>query len=74
MSVFAMVVWVVAISVIGGAVMQWLKTKEKIAEAQSGEQGNISESRVGALEERIQVLEKIVTDKGFNLAREIDGL
>ncbi len=79
MHVFEMVVLVVAIGVIGGVLNRYLKYKStKIA-------GNIDNCisrtdfqthlrKMDILEERVRNLERIATDKGINLADEIEKL
>ena len=83
------IVLIVCISVIGGLVMQFLKGKEngvnydfdKLSESLGLSDGFYSEKnlkpyldRIDQLEERIKVLERIATDKGRNLADEINNL
>ena len=90
MTLWSMIVWVVALSVLGGIVMQYLKGKEKgvdydldiLAEKLGlSDGGGYSKKklqpyldRIDQLEERVKVLERIATDKGRNLADEIDDL
>lgn len=89
MTLWSMIVWVVAISVLGGIFMQYLKGKErgvdydldKLSEALGLGGGGMSRKdlkpyleRIDQLEERVKVLERIATDKGRNLADEIDKL
>ena len=88
MNVFEMIVIIVVVSTLGSAVMYWIKAKhggQFDVDELSSELG-LSDSycskkqmkaclaRIDQLEERIRVLERIATDKGTNLAREIDGL
>ncbi len=75
MSVFNMVVWVVAIGCITGMVTEYLKAKGSRKE-RSAEDRDLMEKldRLDKLEERIRVLETIVTDKRYDLRREIDDL
>lgn len=89
MTLWAMIVWVVAISVLGGIFMQYLKGKEKGVDYDLDElaaklglsDGTYSKKqlqpyldRIDQLEERIKVLERIATDKRRNLSDEIDRL
>lgn len=89
MSGTAMVVWIVAISIFGGVLTRYLKGKErgvdydldKLAEALGLSDGSYTKKnmqpyldRIDKLEERVKVLERIATDKGRNLADEIDNL
>ena len=75
MSVFTMVVWIVAISCGTGVLIEYLKTKRKALEAncREGERG-ASESEMAALSERVAVLERIIVDRKTDLAKEIDRL
>lgn len=70
MSVFAMIVWIVGISLIAGVIHDYLKTRR--LEARKGEGVNLEELQ--ALKERVTVLEKIVTDQRYDLRRELDQL
>ena len=72
---------VVGIPVIGGIWASNEKEKMKLRRVElevlgprSTEQAARQSERVEWLEERMRVLEQIVTDKGFSLASEIDGL
>ncbi|MEO0421862.1 MAG: hypothetical protein AAF184_05970 [Pseudomonadota bacterium] len=75
MSVFHMVVWVVAIGCITGMVTEYFKTKQ-MRGARDVEDRDLMEKldRLERLEERVRVLEAIVTDKRYDLRREIDDL
>ncbi|PCI32451.1 MAG: hypothetical protein COB54_06810 [Alphaproteobacteria bacterium] len=89
MTLWSMIVAVVAISVLGGIVIQYLKGKEmgvdydldKLSEALGLSDGYMSKNklkpyleRIDQLEERVKVLERIATDKGRTLSDEIDRL
>ncbi len=89
MHVFEMVVWIVAIAVIGGIIKSYFdrgKThrSENVMDDLMNDLGMgdyYSKKEVDqfirkfeAMEQRIQVLERIATDKGRNLASEIDNL
>ncbi len=67
-----MVVIVVFIGCATGVVSEWLKTKRKTA----GNDGALDDAhdRIDELEERIRVLEKVVTDERYDLSRQIDSL
>ncbi len=59
----------------------WAKHKQKVAEMQvSATAENTAEraaqyaSQVQALEDRVRVLERIVTDKGYDVATQIEAL
>ena len=59
----------------------WTKHQQKIAELQgqngtsdTGEPDGANDSKMQALEDRVRVLERIVTDGGFNVAAQIEAL
>jgi hypothetical protein len=59
----------------------WARTQAKIAEAQvratadlSAEKAAQYASHTQALEDRVRVLERIVTDKGYDVATQIEAL
>lgn len=60
---------IVLASLATGIVMRYLGLKEKRARTDPAAQ-----ARVDALEARIATLERIVTDKGYDLKREFDKL
>ena len=79
--VITLVFIVVAIPVIVGVgsdmFKRWLKHKEKMAEAlsaQTAEKAAQYAAHTERLEQRVRVLERIVTDKGVDLADEIERL
>lgn len=72
MGVFTMVVIVVAIGCGSGVIHDYLKTRR--LEAESKGRGGADEAEFRALEERIRVLEKIVTDDRYDLRRELNRL
>ncbi|NYD90767.1 hypothetical protein [Sphingomonas melonis] len=56
---------------------RWLRHKETLAaalNAQTAEKAAQYAAQTERLEERVRVLERIVTDRGADLAREIDSL
>ena len=72
---------VVGIPVIGGLVADYHKRKLKLRErelellgSQTAERAAQYAAKTERLEERVQVLERIVTDKGLGLAEEIEKL
>jgi len=71
MDVFTMVVIIVAISCGAGAYNNYLKTRK--LEAKSAPSEDLL-AEVDALRERIEVLEKIVTDEKFHLQQELNKL
>lgn len=69
MNVFEMVVIIVFLSVIGSMYSSWLKHKRKASESSPQD-----EDRIARLEERVRVLERIVTDSGYELRRQFRDL
>ena len=72
MHVFEMVVIITVVSIVAGVINKWLSNR-KVPEVDLSE----IEARLDnleALKQRIEVLEAIVTDKGYDLKREIEGL
>jgi len=72
MTVFTMVTVIVVASLVAGLSREWIKAR-KIKPVDLSPM----ENRIGqleSLEERIKVLEAIVTDGGYDLKKEIDGL
>ena len=72
---------VVGIPVIAGIASgmfnRWLKHKERMAEAlnaQTAEKSAQYAAQTERLEQRVRVLERIVTDKGIDVADEIERL
>lgn len=72
---------VVAVPVIfgvtGEAFRRWLKHKEKMAEvlsAQTAEKAAQYAAHTERLEQRVRVLERIITDRGIAVADEIEAL
>ena len=72
---------VVGFPVVGGigyaAFERWLKHKEKMAEAlnaQTAEKAAQYAAQTERLEQRMRVIERIVTDKGIELSDEIELL
>lgn len=80
MGVFEFVIAVVAIGTIGQIIREKQKAKYRHQQdcvfCQNGnsEETEFKLNQLDKLEERIKILEKIVTDKGYNLAEEIDRL
>ena len=59
----------------------WVKSHAKLEEKRiaataesSAEKGAQYASRIGEMEDRIRVLERIVTDKGYDVATQIEAL
>ena len=88
MQVFEMVVLIVLIVFVASIIKQWLKAKQNggkinlddlahdlgMDDYYSKSQIKPYLDRIEGLEERIKVLERIITDKSHNLAQEIDKL
>ncbi len=90
MDFWSAIVLIVGISIIGGILSQYLKGKNGEDTSRENilselgldfDDGYMSENklkpyldRIDQLEERVKVLERIATDKGRNLADEIDRL
>ena len=72
MLVFEMVAVIVVASLVAGLVREWIKTKQTPDVDLKPVETRIV--RLETLEERIRVLEAIVTDKGYDLKSEIDSL
>lgn len=70
-SVFMMVVLIVLISCGAGVANNYLRNQRKQAEAGADPEVRTDLER---LRERVEVLEKIVTDEKFHLAKEISRL
>ena len=71
MEVFSMVVAIVAISCTAGVINNYLKTRRLEYKQAPGAE---LEAELGALKERIAVLEEIVTDDRYRLNRELEKL
>ena len=66
------VVCIVAIVFAAGLAKEWMKLKAKKGEQSAGPDEYLAQ--IETLEERIRVLERIVTEKKFDLKSEIDKL
>ena len=71
MDVFTMIVIIVAISCGAGAYNTYLKTRR--LEAKSAPSEELT-AELDALRQRVEVLEKIVTDEKYQLHRELNDL
>ena len=72
MAVFEMVAIIVVASLIAGLAREWIKAKRTPDVNLEPMESRID--RLEFLEERIKVLEAIVTDKGYDLKSKIDSL
>ena len=70
MDVFTMVVIVVTVGCLTAVITEYLQTRRVEAERASGDHG----PELAALEERVRVLEKIVTDDRYDMRRELNRL
>lgn len=66
MNVFEMTIVLVFLGIVYEMYRQWLKHQRKSAPADDG--------RLAHLEERVRVLEQIVTDSGYDLRRQFRDL
>lgn len=73
MSVFEMVAVIVVIGCVTGVINNWLKIRQKSAVIQNDHLDEALD-RIEDLEERIRVLEKVVTDDRYELKRQLDAL
>jgi len=72
LGIFEMVAIIVVASLLAGLVREWIKVKDKVEVDFSPVEERID--KLERLEERVRVLEAIVTDKGYDLKKEIDSL
>ena len=74
MNTMAFVVMIVLIACTTSVIMEYLKTQQKKNKKEADAEAGDMASQMDALEERIRVLERIVTENKFDLKREIDRL
>lgn len=68
-------VWIVAIIMAAVVMMRWLEGRsEQRLRTKVDEQLNQQLATIDQLRQRVEVLEALVTDKSFQLRREIDNL
>lgn len=72
MSGHVFVIAIVAISCVTAVFLQYLKTRQ--GEQKNSEPAEEMTAQLEALEERIRVLERIITERKFDLKSEIDRL
>ncbi len=72
MTVFTMVTVIVIASLIAGLTREWIKARKILPVDLSPLENRVQ--RLESLEERIKVLEAIVTSGGYDLKKEIDNL
>jgi len=73
MNLFEMVVFIVVIGVIGGVFREYFKSRHRTASI-SNDSLDEALDRIDDIEERVRVLERVVTDDRFDLKRQIDDL
>lgn len=73
MNVFEMVIVIVLIGTTAGVVREYLRHKRS-ADSVSQETLDDALDRIDDLEERVRVLERVVTDDRYELNRQIDDL
>ena len=75
---FVIVVGIPVLLGVGGDVIKrWIKMKEReleLTSARAAARGAQSDALTERLEQRVRVLERIVTDKGIDVAEEIERL
>jgi hypothetical protein len=71
---FSMVVAIVLIGCVYSLGESYLKTRRREADVASQGMDDETRQTIAQLEHRVQVLERIVTDSGNDLKREIDRL
>lgn len=69
-----MIVAIVAVSCGAGVISTWLKTRNKVGRAELDRQLDTRLGQVERLEKRVQVLEKIITDRNYDLKKELHEL
>lgn len=78
-SLMMMIISIVAISVIGGGFFRWLELRDKTLGGSRIKQLEdklqfLEQQQLPAMQERLNVLEKIVTDEGYDLKQQINSL
>jgi hypothetical protein len=71
-STFVFVIIIVAIAMFANIIQTWLKQKNRTPEKNQELEETLS--KIDRLEDRIQVLERIITENRFDLRNEIDSL
>jgi hypothetical protein len=72
MNTLFFVVCIVAIACTAGVVTEYLKMRSRKEEGSADIDGTLA--HMEELEERVRVLERVVTEKKFDLSKEIDKL
>lgn len=71
-STFVFVIIIVAMAMCANVIQTWLKQKKRTPENNQELEDTLG--KIDRLEERIQVLERIITENRFDLSKEIDSL
>jgi len=71
-STFVFVIIIVAMAMCANIIQTWLKRKKRTPENNQELEDTLG--KIDRLEERIQVLERIITENRFDLRKEIDSL
>jgi len=74
MSVFEMVAIIVAISVIGGVISKAIKAKCEMSSNNQNTDNKITNKRLADMEQRMVVLEQIVTSEGYDLKQQFKNI
>lgn len=74
MGPFEMVVAIVAVSCAAGIINNWLKTRRKVSGADVDRRIDERLETINELQRRVEVLEKIVTDRQYDLKEQIRQL
>lgn len=74
MGPFEMIVAIVAIACGAGVLRNWLQTRKQVSNEELDQRLELRMSELNKLEERIRVLEKIVTDRNYDLKEELHEL
>ncbi len=73
MNVYTMVVIIVVVTTLGGVAHRYLKLRERERKSAARPDPGM-EQRIARIEERIKVLEQIVTDSRYDLDRAFEDL
>ncbi|MBT3205447.1 MAG: hypothetical protein HOM14_07315 [Gammaproteobacteria bacterium] len=74
MGVFEMVVAIVAISITGGVISKSIKAKVEAGKSGNKKDQKISAKRFNEIEQRLIVLEQIVTSEGYDLKQQFKNI
>ncbi|HKI74843.1 MAG TPA: hypothetical protein VJ998_09375 [Pseudomonadales bacterium] len=74
MNVFEMVVIIVIVSVVAGTIRSYFRSRHRMVSQGGHESLDEALDKIDDLEERVRVLERVVTDDKYDLKRQIDDL